>query len=55
MDKNSYAQKKKHYHSHHHHALSAKSKAGSKNENPLCEKPTTENMIKFMDQFSRTF
>jgi len=52
MDKRSYAQQQSHHghHHHHHHALSG---AGSKDD--LCTKPTEENMIKAMDQFSRTF
>jgi hypothetical protein len=54
MDKKSYAQKEKHHHGHHHHHH-AQSQADTKNEDPLCTKPTAENMIKFMDQFSRTF
>ena len=52
MDQKSYAQKKGHHHGHHHHHHSL-TEAGSKDD--LCTEPTTENMIKAMDQFSRTF
>lgn len=53
MDKKSYAQQKSHKHHKHHHHSHAQTEADSKDD--LCTKPTEENMIKAMDQFSRTF
>jgi len=48
MDSKSYAQKKQHHGHHHHHHSHAQSQADGA-EDPLCTKPTEENMIKFMD------